>query len=406
MIVTRSSYAQVDAIQRAMHPDSAPEPVVAAMSASFAVPMAASTATVVETTGRLFPEPAEVAELTHFAHHEDTLVETPIESFAEEEVETSETSEAQEATISEATNRAAWIEHVAHMEELPSVSRSDSGLTGIQQLPPDADTVGWASDAVGWVTEVAERRSNLPEETPFEEILIPELEEQTQARTGRAKKSRHTIELVLAVVLLTWALVFLGYQMGSTGASRNTNDLTVAAKPSVTPPAAAVKGSPGKTEIAPSESNPSLSAEAFPESGVGNGASSVSGAAADGSRLGGLVKSSTAGSSRAVAKPMPSTRGAVPAATTGSSAVAATAPSTLSSGVVLQVGAMKVQNNATAMVQDLKKKKFPAFVYQHGKDNLYRVGVGPYGDTDSSAKVKSELEKDGYKTITSKWIRE
>ena len=67
---------------------------------------------------------------------------------------------------------------------------------------------------------------------------------------------------------------------------------------------------------------------------------------------------------------------------------------------------MRVENNASALVQDLKKKKFPAFVYQHGKDNLYRVGVGPYGDKDSSSRVKSELEKDGYKTITSKWIRE
>ena len=41
---------------------------------------------------------------------------------------------------------------------------------------------------------------------------------------------------------------------------------------------------------------------------------------------------------------------------------------------------MKVEGNATALMQDLKKKKFSAFVYQHGNDNLYRVGVGPFGD--------------------------
>ena len=45
------------------------------------------------------------------------------------------------------------------------------------------------------------------------------------ARRGSGK-SRHTIELVLAVVLLTWALVFLGYQMGSTGANQATRDLS------------------------------------------------------------------------------------------------------------------------------------------------------------------------------------
>lgn len=78
----------------------------------------------------------------------------------------------------------------------------------------------------------------------------------------------------------------------------------------------------------------------------------------------------------------------------------------LNSGVVLQVGAMKVEGNATALMQDLKKKKFSAFVYKHGNDSLYRVGVGPFGDRDSSARVKSELEKNGYKTITAKWMKD
>ncbi len=47
------------------------------------------------------------------------------------------------------------------------------------------------------------------------------------AKAARQAKSRHTIELVLAVVLLTWALVYLGYQMGSTGANHSARDLTL-----------------------------------------------------------------------------------------------------------------------------------------------------------------------------------
>ena len=78
----------------------------------------------------------------------------------------------------------------------------------------------------------------------------------------------------------------------------------------------------------------------------------------------------------------------------------------ISSGLVLQVGAMKMEGNATALMQDLRKKKFTAFVYKHGNDNLYRVGVGPFGDRDSSAKVKSELEKNGYTAITAKWAKD
>ena len=72
----------------------------------------------------------------------------------------------------------------------------------------------------------------------------------------------------------------------------------------------------------------------------------------------------------------------------------------------MQVGAMKMEGNATALMQDLKKKKFSAFVYLHGNDNLYRVGVGPFGDRDSSAKVKSELQKNGYTAITAKWMKD
>jgi cell division septation protein DedD len=368
VFVTRSTYAQVDTIRREVRQESEPEPMVA--------PMSASTAAVAETTGSLFPEPVEA-------------IETPVE----EEIETE--SHPQEVVISEGTNRAEWIEHVANMENSPAATRSGGGDPRIQQLPPDADTVGWASDAVGWVTEIVEQRSSLPEEIPVEEMLIPGLEQTNRARIG---KSRHTIELVLAVVLLTWALVFLGYQMGTTGPSRTTHDVTVA---KATGPATASKGDLGKSDVASGAGGSSgMYAEAFPEAGIGRvAAPSVSAVRSGGAPEVGMQSRIA----DPVAKPAPTIR--TPRELTAPSA-SAQVPTSMNSGVILQVGAMRVENNATALVQDLQKKKFPAFVYQHGKDNLYRVGVGPYGDKDSSSRMKSELEKNGYKTITSKWIRE
>jgi cell division septation protein DedD len=169
-------------------------------------------------------------------------------------------------------------------------------------------------------------------------------------RTGKA---RHTIELFLAVVVLSWALVFLGYQMGSTGASRQTRD--VIATPKVTEASS-------KPEMA------SVAAEPTPT-------------------------------------PSPA-RTTASARTTTPKAVSAPAAFSMDSGLVLQVGAMKLEDNASALAQDLRKKKFPAMVFRHGNDKLYRVAVGPYGDADSTAKAKEQLEKQGFKPLLQRWAGE
>jgi hypothetical protein len=152
-----------------------------------------------------------------------------------------------------------------------------------------------------------------------------------------AGKSRYTIELILAVVLLSWALVFLGYQMGSTGLNRMGREVTSATKGSE---------APSKALLASVEASPA---------------------------------------------PNP------PIAST---------PSVGDAGVVLQVGAMKVEENADAMAQDLQKKSLPAFVFRHGGDQLYKVAVGPFSDADSAGKVKENLEKQGFKPILRRWLPE
>jgi cell division septation protein DedD len=453
VIVTRSTYAQVDAIRRVVRPEmlpdmrletqpeledrvaeAKPEESVKAMEMAMETVIEAPAkaepiepvevakaeeeiAPTVEMTGTLFPEsvaeeeefsadagtiemeetdePVEDSEIDHeaFVIEEDSVAE-PAEPV--KRVDSAQPTEAA-ATPGSAT-RAEWVEHVAQMEDAPVALRFESER---QVLPPDAETVGWASDAVGWVTEIAEKRVTAPEEVEFEGVFPAE--SVMAGKAARTTKSRHTIELVLAVVLLTWALVFLGYQMGSTGASRTTHDVT-AAKPSGSGTNA--KGDSGKVG---NPSNASFaSAETFPEMSPvppitsGKGSASPSSSAALEAPAPATSRTVTVAPKASTPPPI-SHEAANPAAAT--TVLAGAAPA-MNSGLVLQVGAMKMEGNATALLQDLKKKKFSAFVYRHGNDSLYRVAVGPFGDRDSSAKVKSELEKNGFKSITAKWAKD
>src|SRR5580698_629924 len=289
VIVTRSTYAQVDAIRRIVRPEILPDlrmevqPQIEMRAAEPGIEehaeqaelatetsMEAETAETaeklapsMEMMGTLFPEPAveEPPFVTEAAGVEieeavepHDVVEMANKADVIEELPIAEPVEPEPATTG-STTRAEWVEHVAQMEDAPAGARFDAGP---QTLPPDAETVGWASDAVGWVTEIAEKRVTAPEEAEFDGVFA--VEPIMAGRHARQAKSRHTIELVLAVVLLTWALVFLGYQMGSTGANRSAHDL-ISPKPGGN--GASAKNDSGKA------GNPSTasfaSAEAFPE---------------------------------------------------------------------------------------------------------------------------------------------
>jgi cell division protein FtsN len=62
----------------------------------------------------------------------------------------------------------------------------------------------------------------------------------------------------------------------------------------------------------------------------------------------------------------------------------------------LQVGAMSHQENAEALIESLRRRNFPAFLFPRGSDRFYRVFVGPFGDIDSTLKVKEQLRKQGF----------
>lgn len=70
-----------------------------------------------------------------------------------------------------------------------------------------------------------------------------------------------------------------------------------------------------------------------------------------------------------------------------------------SSGFVLQVAAIKNENNAIALASQLAQKQFPAFVVNSPGSDLYRVLVGPYRDSDSTAKAEADLRRQGFSSI-------
>ena len=202
-------------------------------------------------------------------------------------------------------------------------------------------------------------RESMREAEPVIETEPEGAKPEPSLATGRerAGKSRYSLELFLAVAVLSCALIFLGYQMGTTGASRQSREVTSASK---------VTEASSKPEV--------VSAAALPEPAV--------------------TTAPAPAPARTPARAPAPMRTAAP-----------TGPS-MDSGVVLQVGAMKLEDNAAAMAQELRKKKFPAVVFRHGHDKLYRVAVGPYGDADSTAKVKEQLEKEGFKPLLQRWAKE
>jgi SPOR domain len=82
-------------------------------------------------------------------------------------------------------------------------------------------------------------------------------------------------------------------------------------------------------------------------------------------------------------------------------------PATLPSdvpGFVLQVAAMKHEDNAEALERTLHQKNFPAFVFKRGAGTLYQVAIGVYGDSVSAVRVKDELEKQGFEAVLKRWL--
>jgi DedD protein len=71
-------------------------------------------------------------------------------------------------------------------------------------------------------------------------------------------------------------------------------------------------------------------------------------------------------------------------------------------GVLLQVAAMTNRSDALSLAGFLKQKGYPAFAWGPSPDRLYRVQVGPYGDSKAAGAARVKLEKEGFQSILKK----
>jgi cell division septation protein DedD len=77
------------------------------------------------------------------------------------------------------------------------------------------------------------------------------------------------------------------------------------------------------------------------------------------------------------------------------------AVSSSSGHTYLQVMAVK-RPVADSTVKMLKERGFPALLGESSRPELFRVMVGPYADTETLAKAKSDLKKMGFDSVVAK----
>lgn len=71
-------------------------------------------------------------------------------------------------------------------------------------------------------------------------------------------------------------------------------------------------------------------------------------------------------------------------------------------GLLLQVAAMTNRSDALSLAGFLKEKGYPAFAWGPSSDRLYRVQVGPYGNSRAAGAARVKLEKEGFRSILKK----
>jgi len=87
------------------------------------------------------------------------------------------------------------------------------------------------------------------------------------------------------------------------------------------------------------------------------------------------------------------------AAAVGMTPAVATPPA---AGYIVQIAAVRRQEDANALVKALRKKQYPVFVASNAPDKLFHVQVGPFSDPKEADAMKARLVGDGYKPIVKK----
>ncbi len=88
------------------------------------------------------------------------------------------------------------------------------------------------------------------------------------------------------------------------------------------------------------------------------------------------------------AQPAPATPAAAPE-------IAKPAPG----GYVVQIAAVTKQEDAEALVSNLRKKQYPVFINSGETDKLFHIQVGPFNDIKDAEAMRAKLAGDGYSPI-------
>jgi cell division septation protein DedD len=207
----------------------------------------------------------------------------------------------------------------------------------------------------------------------------------------RVLEGRHVIGLFFLMLLFSGVFFTLGYVMGRNQLDAQVRASSTHGADAMLPPKPEASAKPGKSPVStPGNSDPATDAGTPPSSEwefyrAGDKNSSTD-----------HLKSAPAASSSTQPKTIAtSAKSTSPVA--GHSTVAA--PAIPRGSYLLQVVALRTESDAVSVANELRKKKFPAFVQAPQGDNYYRVQVGPYSDQKAMQAARKDLETAGFKAI-------
>src|SRR5215467_9905267 len=203
----------------------------------------------------------------------------------------------------------------------------------------------------------------------------------------RVLEGRHVIGLFFLMLLFSGVFFSLGYVMG-----HNQLDGQVRAA-----------GTRGADSLLPSKAEPVPSAKAGKTNVSTPGNSDTTATDVPVSPDWEYYPANKKDAAKDFAKPAPAASAtppkAIPASAKASARNATAAPAVPKGSYVLQVAALRTDADAMAVANDLRKRKFPAFVLAPQGDKYYRVQVGPFTDQKSVQAAKKGLESAGFKAI-------
>ena len=208
----------------------------------------------------------------------------------------------------------------------------------------------------------------------------------------RVLEGRHVIGLFFLMLLFSGVFFTLGYVMGRNQLEVQARAASIRGTDVVSPPLKSDPASrPGKSPV--STPGPESNTEV---SGAPAGSDWEFFHAGEKNSSNDRLRPAPATSSGPQPRPMvTSARASAPSA--GRSMVAA--PGIPRGAYLLQVAALRVESEAIAVANDLRKKRFPAYVQTPQGDKYYRVQVGPYTDQKAMQTAKKGLETAGFKAI-------